>query len=76
MEKYKVSKNLVSAHPFQNAVAYLESLAIGDQQAHPAASKECIDRLPQISITDDCNGMDKTIKNFCKVYKNKLSFLY
>uniref|UniRef100_A0A8C3BSV3 RING-type domain-containing protein n=1 Tax=Cairina moschata TaxID=8855 RepID=A0A8C3BSV3_CAIMO len=51
----------------ENAVAYLESLAIGDQQAHPAASKECIDRLPQISITDDCNavGQDQCYCTIC-----------
>lgn len=58
-----MSKNLVSAHPFQNALAHLESLAVDDQQAHPPAPKESIDCLPQIIITDDRNGMDKTIKN-------------
>ncbi|XP_072848578.2 E3 ubiquitin-protein ligase Praja-2 isoform X1 [Pogona vitticeps] len=43
----------------QTALAHLESLAIDVEQAHPPASKESIDCLPQIIITEDHN--DKAV---------------
>ncbi|KAI6058219.1 E3 ubiquitin-protein ligase Praja2 [Aix galericulata] len=53
------------ARDMENALAYLESLAISDQQPYPAASKECIDHLPQISFTDDRNGKDQCYCTIC-----------
>lgn len=54
---------MISAHLFQNALAHLESLAVDVEQAHPPAPKESIDCLPQIVVTDDHDGMEKTNKN-------------
>lgn len=57
---YMYNYVLVSFHVFfQTALAHLESLAIDVEQAHPPASKESIDCLPQIIITEDHNGKDK-----------------
>ncbi|KAJ7335715.1 hypothetical protein JRQ81_013656 [Phrynocephalus forsythii] len=41
------------AQAMETALAHLESLAIDVEQAHPPASKESIDCLPQIIITED-----------------------
>lgn len=37
----------------QTALAHLESLAVDVEQAHPPATKESIECLPQIILTDD-----------------------
>lgn len=50
---------MASYASFQTALAHLESLAIDVEQAHPPASKESIDCLPQIIITEDHNGKHK-----------------
>ncbi|XP_053330376.1 E3 ubiquitin-protein ligase Praja-2 [Spea bombifrons] len=41
------------AQAMETALAHLESLAVDVEQAHPPATKESIDCLPQIVITDD-----------------------
>lgn len=67
---------MISARLFQNALAHLESLAVDVEQAHPPATKESIDCLPQIIVTDDHDGIEKLLRiNFSYVYKNELSFL-
>ncbi|XP_009699438.1 PREDICTED: E3 ubiquitin-protein ligase Praja-2 [Cariama cristata] len=43
----------------ETALAHLESLGFDVEQAHPPASKETIDCLPQIIVTDDHDGMDQ-----------------
>lgn len=50
---------MVSAHPFQATVVYWESLGFDGEQACPPATKETIDSLPQIVVTDDHEGMEK-----------------
>ncbi|OXB79501.1 UNVERIFIED_CONTAM: hypothetical protein H355_013897, partial [Colinus virginianus] len=44
------------AQAMENALAHLESLAVDVEQAHPPATKESIDCLPQITVTDDYAG--------------------
>ncbi|XP_068103495.1 E3 ubiquitin-protein ligase Praja-2 [Hyperolius riggenbachi] len=41
------------AQAMETALAHLESLAVDMEQAHPPATKESIDCLPQIVLTDD-----------------------
>ncbi|KAM8962341.1 E3 ubiquitin-protein ligase Praja-2 isoform 2-T2 [Pelodytes ibericus] len=41
------------AQAMETALAHLESLAVDVEQAHPPATKESIECLPQIVITDD-----------------------
>nr|DBA23372.1 TPA: hypothetical protein GDO54_014289 [Pyxicephalus adspersus] len=41
------------AQAMETALAHLESLAVDVEQAHPPATKESIDCLPQIVLTDD-----------------------
>lgn len=41
------------AQAMETALAHLESLAVDVEQAHPPATKESIDCLPQIILTDD-----------------------
>ncbi|KAG8456321.1 hypothetical protein GDO86_002202 [Hymenochirus boettgeri] len=43
------------AQAMETALAHLESLAVDVEQAHPPATKETIDCLPQIIISDDRN---------------------
>ncbi|XP_060617864.2 E3 ubiquitin-protein ligase Praja-2 isoform X1 [Anolis sagrei] len=54
----------------QTALAHLESLAIDVEQAHPPASRESIDCLPQIIITDDHNavGQEQCCAICCSEY--------
>ncbi|XP_042306016.1 E3 ubiquitin-protein ligase Praja-2 isoform X2 [Sceloporus undulatus] len=54
----------------QTALAHLESLAIDVEQAHPPASKESIECLPQIIITDDHNavGQEQCCAICCSEY--------
>ncbi|XP_058023450.1 E3 ubiquitin-protein ligase Praja-2 isoform X3 [Ahaetulla prasina] len=54
----------------QTALAHLESLAIDVEQAHPPASKESIDCLPQIIITEDHNavGQEQCCAICCSEY--------
>ncbi|XP_018414817.1 PREDICTED: E3 ubiquitin-protein ligase Praja-2 isoform X2 [Nanorana parkeri] len=40
------------AHAMETALAHLESLAVDVEQAHPPATKESIECLPQIILTD------------------------
>ncbi|KAF2977284.1 hypothetical protein EK904_014233 [Melospiza melodia maxima] len=48
-------ENLISAYPFQTALAQLESLTSDAEQTHPPATKQTIDSLPQIVVTGDYN---------------------
>ncbi|XP_009581424.1 PREDICTED: E3 ubiquitin-protein ligase Praja-2 [Fulmarus glacialis] len=43
----------------ETVLVHLESLGFDVEQAHPPATKETIDCLPQIIITDDHDGMDQ-----------------
>ncbi|XP_035166423.1 E3 ubiquitin-protein ligase Praja-2 [Oxyura jamaicensis] len=52
----------------ENALAHLESLAVDVEQAHPPATKESIDCLPQIIVTDDHNGQDQCCTICCSEY--------
>ncbi|KAM6475414.1 E3 ubiquitin-protein ligase Praja-2 isoform 4-T7 [Liasis olivaceus] len=54
----------------QTALAHLESLAIDVEQAHPPASKESIECLPQIIITEDHNavGQEQCCAICCSEY--------
>uniref|UniRef100_A0A8C9FW21 RING-type E3 ubiquitin transferase n=1 Tax=Pavo cristatus TaxID=9049 RepID=A0A8C9FW21_PAVCR len=61
-------ENLISAHLFQNALAHLESLAVDVEQAHPPATKESIDCLPQIIVTDDHDGQEQCCTICCSEY--------
>nr|XP_033785031.1 E3 ubiquitin-protein ligase Praja-2 [Geotrypetes seraphini]XP_033785032.1 E3 ubiquitin-protein ligase Praja-2 [Geotrypetes seraphini]XP_033785033.1 E3 ubiquitin-protein ligase Praja-2 [Geotrypetes seraphini]XP_033785034.1 E3 ubiquitin-protein ligase Praja-2 [Geotrypetes seraphini]XP_033785035.1 E3 ubiquitin-protein ligase Praja-2 [Geotrypetes seraphini] len=52
----------------ETALAHLESLAVDVEQAHPPASKESIDSLPQIIIADDHNGQEQCCAICCSEY--------
>lgn len=52
-------ENLFSAYPFQTALAQLMSLGFDMEEGQPPATKEAIDSLPQIVVTDDHGGMEK-----------------
>lgn len=41
---------------WQAALAHLESLAIEVEQAHPPATEQIIECLPQITVDDDHSG--------------------
>ncbi|XP_053148888.1 E3 ubiquitin-protein ligase Praja-2 isoform X2 [Hemicordylus capensis] len=58
------------AQAMETALAHLESLAIDVEQAHPPASKESIDCLPQIIITEDHNavGQEQCCAICCSEY--------
>ncbi|NWJ03276.1 PJA2 ligase, partial [Crypturellus undulatus] len=56
------------AQAMETALAHLESLAVDVEQAHPPASKESIDSLPQIIVTDDHNGQDQCCAICCSEY--------
>ncbi|KAG8598211.1 hypothetical protein GDO81_002528 [Engystomops pustulosus] len=44
------------AQAMETALAHLESLAVDVEQAHPPATKESIECLPQIIVTDEHNS--------------------
>uniref|UniRef100_A0A8C3K2N9 RING-type E3 ubiquitin transferase n=1 Tax=Calidris pygmaea TaxID=425635 RepID=A0A8C3K2N9_9CHAR len=52
----------------ETAVAHLESLGFDVEQAHPPATKETIDCLPQIIITDDHEGQEQCCTICCSEY--------
>ncbi|KAM4809454.1 E3 ubiquitin-protein ligase Praja-2 [Rhinophrynus dorsalis] len=58
------------AQAMETALAHLESLAVDVEQAHPPATKESIDCLPQIIITDDHNvvGQEQCCAICCSEY--------
>ncbi|XP_032618495.1 E3 ubiquitin-protein ligase Praja-2 isoform X5 [Chelonoidis abingdonii] len=57
-------------HRLQTALAHLESLAVDVEQAHPPASKESIDCLPQIITTENHNavGQEQCCAICCSEY--------
>lgn len=58
------------AQAMETALAHLESLAVDIEQAHPPATKESIDCLPQIVLTDDHNvvGQEQCCAICCSEY--------
>ncbi|XP_075037635.1 E3 ubiquitin-protein ligase Praja-2 isoform X2 [Mixophyes fleayi] len=58
------------AQAMETALAHLESLAVDIEQAHPPATKESIECLPQIIITDDHNivGQEQCCAICCSEY--------
>uniref|UniRef100_A0A8C9FJ38 RING-type E3 ubiquitin transferase n=1 Tax=Pavo cristatus TaxID=9049 RepID=A0A8C9FJ38_PAVCR len=56
------------AQAMENALAHLESLAVDVEQAHPPATKESIDCLPQIIVTDDHDGQEQCCTICCSEY--------
>ncbi|XP_029427932.1 E3 ubiquitin-protein ligase Praja-2 isoform X2 [Rhinatrema bivittatum] len=52
----------------ETALAHLESLAVDVEQAHPPASKESIDSLPQIVVAEDHNGQEQCCAICCSEY--------
>ncbi|KAM5193528.1 E3 ubiquitin-protein ligase Praja-2 isoform 1-T3 [Mantella aurantiaca] len=58
------------AQAMETALAHLESLAVDVEQAHPPATKESIDCLPQIILTDDhlIVGQDQCCAICCSEY--------
>ncbi|XP_065600306.1 E3 ubiquitin-protein ligase Praja-2 isoform X2 [Cyrtonyx montezumae] len=56
------------AQAMENALAHLESLAVDVEQAHPPATKESIDCLPQIIVTDDYAGQEQCCTICCSEY--------
>ncbi|NXL12700.1 PJA2 ligase, partial [Mesembrinibis cayennensis] len=52
----------------ENGLAYLESLGFDVEQSHPPATKETIDCLPQIIITDDHDGQEQCCTICCSEY--------
>ncbi|NXL39954.1 PJA2 ligase, partial [Glaucidium brasilianum] len=50
------------------ALLHLELLGFGVEQAHPPATKETIDCLPQIIVTDDRNGQEQRCIICCSEY--------
>lgn len=53
------------AQAMEAALAHLESLAIDVEQAHPPATEQIIDCLPQITIHADNTGADNTEQEQC-----------
>eukprot|EP00079_Xenopus_tropicalis_P031618 XP_017945389.1 PREDICTED: E3 ubiquitin-protein ligase Praja-2 isoform X2 [Xenopus tropicalis] len=58
------------AQAMETALAHLESLAVDVEQAHPPATKESIDCLPQIIIGEDHNivGQEQCCAICCSEY--------
>ncbi|NXT65443.1 PJA2 ligase, partial [Chaetops frenatus] len=52
----------------ETALAQLESLTFDVEQTHPPATKETIDCLPQIIVTDDYNGQEQCCTICCSEY--------
>ncbi|NXX14619.1 PJA2 ligase, partial [Podargus strigoides] len=53
----------------ETALANLGSLGFGVEQAHPPATKETIDCLPQIIITGDHDGQEQSCTICCSEYE-------
>ncbi|NWZ56689.1 PJA2 ligase, partial [Haliaeetus albicilla] len=49
-------------------LTYLETLGFDVEQAHPPATKETIDCLPQITVTDDQDGQEQRCTICCSEY--------
>uniref|UniRef100_V9KCD3 RING-type E3 ubiquitin transferase n=1 Tax=Callorhinchus milii TaxID=7868 RepID=V9KCD3_CALMI len=56
------------AQAMQAALAHLESLAIDGEQAPPPATKDTIEKLPQISVTEEQNGLEQSCAICCSEY--------
>ncbi|XP_067839037.1 E3 ubiquitin-protein ligase Praja-2 isoform X2 [Heptranchias perlo] len=56
------------AQAMEAALAHLESLAIDGEQAPPPAPKEIIECLPQVSITEEHNGLEQSCAICCSEY--------
>ncbi|XP_040277544.1 E3 ubiquitin-protein ligase Praja-2 isoform X2 [Bufo bufo] len=58
------------AQAMETALAHLESLTVDVEQAHPPATKESIECLPQIIVTDDHNmvGQEQCCAICCSEY--------
>lgn len=56
------------AQAMETALAHLESLAVDVEQAHPPATKESIDCLPQIILTDDHISQEQCCAICCSEY--------
>ncbi|XP_075692886.1 E3 ubiquitin-protein ligase Praja-2 isoform X2 [Rhinoderma darwinii] len=58
------------AQAMETALAHLESLAVDVEQAHPPATKESIECLPQIIVTDEQNleGQEQCCAICCSEY--------
>ncbi|NXS73282.1 PJA2 ligase, partial [Pandion haliaetus] len=52
----------------QVALTYLEVLGFGVEQAHPPATRETIDCLPQITVTEDQDGQEQCCTICCSEY--------
>ncbi|XP_075383618.1 E3 ubiquitin-protein ligase Praja-2 isoform X2 [Mycteria americana] len=52
----------------ETALVHLESLGFDVEQAHPPATKEAIDCLPHIIITDDHDGQEQCCTICCSEY--------
>ncbi|NXQ93844.1 PJA2 ligase, partial [Sagittarius serpentarius] len=50
------------------ALAYLETLGLDVEQAHPPATQETIDGLPQVIITDDHDGQGQCCTICCSEF--------
>ncbi|XP_061071788.1 E3 ubiquitin-protein ligase Praja-2 isoform X2 [Conger conger] len=56
------------AQAMEAALAHLESLAIDVEQAHPPATEDVIDSLPQITVLEDHYGQDQCCAICCCEY--------
>ncbi|XP_035247674.1 E3 ubiquitin-protein ligase Praja-2 isoform X1 [Anguilla anguilla] len=56
------------AQAMEAALAHLESLAIDVEQAHPPATEDVIDSLPQITVLEDHSGQDQCCAICCCEY--------
>ncbi|XP_041106527.1 E3 ubiquitin-protein ligase Praja-2-like [Polyodon spathula] len=56
------------AQAMEAALAHLESLAIDVEQAHPPATEEVIDCLPQITVLEDHHGQEQCCAICCCEY--------
>ncbi|XP_072528794.1 E3 ubiquitin-protein ligase Praja-2 [Salminus brasiliensis] len=59
------------AQAMEAALAHLESLAIDVEQAHPPASEQIIDSLPNIIVLDDHRGQEQSCAICCCEYVNE-----
>ncbi|NXN25466.1 PJA2 ligase, partial [Nycticryphes semicollaris] len=57
-----------SEQAMETAVEHLESLGFDIEHAHPPATKETIDSLPQIIVTDDCASQQQCCTICCSEY--------
>ncbi|XP_067105970.1 E3 ubiquitin-protein ligase Praja-2 [Osmerus mordax] len=56
------------AQAMEAALAHLESLAIDVEQAHPPATEQMIECLPQIPMQDDLSGQEQSCAICCCEY--------